>query len=80
MRAWQKQGAEQEIIMWKHLKDWWKTEGAMVQLQGLDDRLLADMGLDRDGLRERVRGEAERPGDGSAPPGRCGLRGVLGAP
>lgn len=53
--------------MWKHLKDWWKTEGAMVQLQGLDDRLLADMGLDREGLRERVRGEAEKPGVGSAP-------------
>jgi uncharacterized protein YjiS (DUF1127 family) len=55
--------------MWKHLKDWWKTEGAMVQLRGLDDRLLADMGLDREGLRERVRGEAEKPGVGSAPLG-----------
>jgi uncharacterized protein YjiS (DUF1127 family) len=45
--------------MWAQLKKWWADEGAMVQLQGLDDRLLADMGLERDGLRARVVGEAE---------------------
>lgn len=48
--------------MWQQLKAWWKTEGAMVRLQGLDDRLLADMGLDRDGLRDRVRGNEDVPG------------------
>lgn len=47
--------------MWTHLKRWWATEGAMVQLRGLDNRLLADMGLDRDGLRKRVRGEVHAP-------------------
>lgn len=45
--------------MWAQVKKWWAAEGAMVQLQGLDDRLLADMGLEREGLRKRVMDEAE---------------------
>lgn len=45
--------------MWSKLKKWWATEGAMVRLTGLDDRLLADMGLEREALRARVTGEAE---------------------
>jgi uncharacterized protein YjiS (DUF1127 family) len=45
--------------MWTLLKRWWVTEGAVVHLSELDDRLLADMGLEREGLRERVRGDAD---------------------
>ena len=55
--------------MWNRIKQWWKAEGDWAQLRGLDDLLLADMGLDRDGLRARVMGEAERPGVVSAPLG-----------
>jgi uncharacterized protein YjiS (DUF1127 family) len=47
--------------MWTLLKRWWVTEGAVVHLSGLDDRLLADMGLEREGLRERVRGDVDAP-------------------
>lgn len=45
--------------MWKKLKVWWRSEGALVQLTGLSDRLLTDMGLDREDLRNRVYGAAE---------------------
>jgi len=55
--------------MWTHLKEWWKAEGAMVGLQGQSDRMLADMGLDREGLRKRVRGEGKTSEVGSARPG-----------
>ena len=47
--------------MWNRIKHWWRAEGAMVQLQGVSDRMLADMGLERDGLRERVVGETSAP-------------------
>jgi hypothetical protein len=40
--------------MWNWIKRWWATEGAMVELQGVTDRMLADMGLQREGLRDRV--------------------------
>lgn len=42
--------------MWNRIKHWWRAEGAMVQLQGVSDRMLADMGLEREGLRNRVLG------------------------
>jgi hypothetical protein len=41
--------------MWKQLKRWWATEGAIVQLQGQSNRLLADIGLERETLRARLR-------------------------
>lgn len=40
--------------MWKHIKRWWAAEGALVELQGVTDRMLEDMGLDRETLRARV--------------------------
>lgn len=53
--------------MWNRIKHWWKAEGAMVQLQGVSDRMLADMGLEREGMRDRVLGREE-----AAPPvGNC---------
>lgn len=42
--------------MWKRVQEWWRAEGDLAQLSGLDDRLLADMALERGGLRARVRG------------------------
>jgi hypothetical protein len=42
--------------MWTRIKRWWAAEGALVGLQGMSDRMLEDMGLDREGLAERVRG------------------------
>ncbi len=48
--------------MWKLLKRRWATEGTLVQLQRLDDRLLADMGLPRDDLRDRVQGRIKEDG------------------
>lgn len=43
--------------MWKRIKRWWEAEGAMVALQGVSDRLLEDMGLDRESLRYQVTGQ-----------------------
>jgi hypothetical protein len=48
--------------MWKLLKKRWATEGALVQLRGLDDRLLADMGFVRDGLRDQIQADAKVQG------------------
>lgn len=42
--------------MFKKLKRWWQAEGDLVRLRGVDDRLLADMGLKRDALRDHVHG------------------------
>ncbi|MFM7446439.1 MAG: DUF1127 domain-containing protein [Tabrizicola sp.] len=42
--------------MWKRIKRWWDAEGAMMELQGVSDRMLADMGLDRETLRAQVQG------------------------
>jgi hypothetical protein len=50
--------------MWNRIKHWWRAEGALVHLQGISDRQLADMGLEREGLRQRVlefRTEAPAP-------------------
>ena len=55
--------------MWKHLKKWWANEGAMVALRGLDDRLLADIGLERETLRARAGGEAQPPEPPPTPAG-----------
>ncbi|MGL4236121.1 hypothetical protein [Tabrizicola sp.] len=40
--------------MWKRLSAWLDADLAMQQLTHLDDRLLADMGLERESMRERV--------------------------
>lgn len=45
--------------MWKQLKHWWQAEGDLAQMQGLSDRLLADMGLDREALRDQVHGRTD---------------------
>jgi hypothetical protein len=42
--------------MLKWIKSWWDMEGTLTGLQRLDDRLLADMGLERESLRARVQG------------------------
>lgn len=67
----------EETVMFKRIKAWWAAEGAMVQLQGVSDRMLADMGLERENLRARVTGETaqakapERPGCGMPATGRA---------
>lgn len=47
----------EETVMFKRIKAWWAAEGALMQLQGVSDRMLADMGLKREDLRARVLGE-----------------------
>jgi hypothetical protein len=57
---------EGDKVMWNRIKRWWAAEGALVGLQGVSDRMLADMGLEREGLRDRVLGhEVEPPPVGS---------------
>jgi uncharacterized protein YjiS (DUF1127 family) len=60
----------EETVMFKRIKAWWAAEGALVQLQGVSDRMLADMGLEREDLRARVLDETapERLGCGT-----CGM-------
>lgn len=48
--------------MWKRLRDWWSAAGDAHRLLQLDDRLLADIGLERAGLRKRVMGQGETQG------------------
>jgi Domain of unknown function (DUF1127) len=50
--------------MWKRIRAWWAAERAIEEVMSLDDRLLADIGLDRAGLRERVRGVEDAPPSG----------------
>ncbi len=64
--------------MWKRLKFWWQAEGDLAQLRGLNDRLLADMGLDREGLEGRVHGRAD-PAPAPHDDVRHPLRGPLSA-
>lgn len=45
--------------MWNRIKQWWAAEGALAGLQGVSDRMLADMGLEREDLRARVMGQAD---------------------
>lgn len=48
--------------MWNRIKGWWAAEGALVGLQGMSDRMLQDMGLQREELRDQVLGrETEDP-------------------
>ena len=48
--------------MWNRIKHWWDAQGDLAKLQCVSNRMLADMGLEREGLRERVLGqEIEAP-------------------
>ena len=47
--------------MWNRIKHWWKAEGDWAQLQGVSDRMLADMGLKREGLHDQVLGREGTP-------------------
>lgn len=63
--------------MWKLIKRWWEAEGALVGLQGVSDRMLQDMGLEREDLRARVLGEApDRPAE-TTPSCACRTTGRL---
>lgn len=45
--------------MWTQLKSWWRAEGDLAQLRGVGDRLLADMGLERESLGDLVHGRVQ---------------------
>lgn len=47
--------------MWNRIRQWWQAEGDLAQLQGATDRMLKDMGLEREGLRDRVLGHEADP-------------------
>lgn len=40
--------------MWNRITHWWKAQGDLAKLHGVSDRMLADMGLEREDLRDRV--------------------------
>lgn len=44
--------------MFERLKTWWRAEGDLAKLAGLNDRMLKDMGLERSELRDLVHGRA----------------------
>lgn len=44
------------MMLW--LKRWWATDVDLQRARALDDRLLADIGIDRATLEDRVRGRA----------------------
>jgi Domain of unknown function (DUF1127) len=48
--------------MWNLITQWWKAHGDLAQLQGVSDRMLDDMGLEREGLRDRVLARTTDPG------------------
>jgi hypothetical protein len=52
--------------MWNQIRRWWKAEGDLVGLQNVSDRMLDDMGLEREGLRDRVLGR-EGPATSTEP-------------
>jgi uncharacterized protein YjiS (DUF1127 family) len=54
---------EGDNTMWNRIKNWWQAEGDLVGLQGVSDRMLADMGLEREGLRDRVLGRVSEVAD-----------------
>ena len=45
------------------LKDWWTVQGGIERLAHLDDRLLADLGIEREDIPRYVRGELLKPVD-----------------
>lgn len=44
--------------MWNRIKQWWQAEGALVGLQYASNRMLEDMGLERETLRAQVMGHS----------------------
>lgn len=52
--------------MWKRLKAWWRADLDLQRLRRLDDRLLADLGFDRDTMQDRVLGRT--PSKDPGPP------------
>ncbi|MBA4325191.1 MAG: hypothetical protein C0426_09145 [Rhodobacter sp.] len=40
--------------MLNRVKDWWQAQGDLAKLKHVSDRMLADMGLEREALRDRV--------------------------
>ena len=46
--------------MWNRIKHWWDAQGELAKLHGISDRMLADLGLERDDLRARVMGEVAK--------------------
>jgi hypothetical protein len=44
--------------MWKRLMSWLERDLAVQHLENLEDRMLADIGVTRDDLREQVMGTA----------------------
>jgi uncharacterized protein YjiS (DUF1127 family) len=50
-----------EADMWKRLQVWLDRDLAVQRLAALDDRLLADMGLERENVRQRVMGRTSLP-------------------
>jgi uncharacterized protein YjiS (DUF1127 family) len=57
-----------EAAMLKRLAMWWTTQRDIQTLEGLDDRMLADMGLSREAIRRRVRGDKPDGAGHSLPP------------
>jgi uncharacterized protein YjiS (DUF1127 family) len=64
------------------INKWWTTLGQVHALSHLDDRLLADAGVDRRDIPRRVRGRPAGPATtwlhaGTEPAGHCDGKGGL---
>lgn len=46
--------------MWKRLIAWWQADLDLQRLRGLDDRLLADIGIERTAMKALVFGTGAR--------------------
>lgn len=47
--------------MWKEIARWWANQATVDLLRGFDDRMLQDMGLTREDIRDRVAGRGGVP-------------------
>ena len=43
--------------MWNRIRHGWEAQGDLAKLRGVSDRMLADMGLEREELRARLLGQ-----------------------
>lgn len=48
--------------MLNRMKEWWQAQGELAKLQNVSDRMLTDMGLEREDLRDRVLARTTNPG------------------